>query len=170
MWGTWIYGMALQPLFAKLKTALSPDGIALYFVDDSNYCAHHNLMLETILTIQTDGPKYGYHINPDKGTYLLGRCETSAEAIGRKAALVRLGLNPDIIRIHPDNSPIHVEATIHYGRKVLGAFIGSSNYIDSQLWNRLQDLRSLGVQVKNFPCIQDRYFLLRFCFGREKII
>ena len=86
--------MALQPLFAKLKTALSPDDIALFFVDDS---APRNLMLETILTIQTDGPKYGYHINPDKGTYLLGRCETSAEAIGRKAALVRLGLNPDII-------------------------------------------------------------------------
>ena len=57
VWGTWI----LQPLFAKLKTALSPDGIALF--DDSNYCAPHNLMLEKILTIQTDGPKYGYHIN-----------------------------------------------------------------------------------------------------------
>ena len=106
VWGTWTYCMALQPLFAKLKAALSPVGIALFFVDDSNYCAPHNLMLETILTIQTDGPRYGYYINPDKGTYLLGRCETSAEAIERKAALVRLGLNPDIIRIHPDNSPI----------------------------------------------------------------
>ena len=76
-------------------------------------------MLETILTIQTEGPKYGYHINPDKGTYLLGRCETSAEAIGRKAALVQLGLNPDIIRIRPDNSPIPVEAAIRYGGKYL---------------------------------------------------
>jgi hypothetical protein len=161
VWGTWI----LQPLFAKLKTALSPDGIAL--VDDSNYCAPHSLMLETILTIQTKGPKYGYHINPDKGTYLLGQYETSPEAIGRKAAFVRLGLNPDRIRIHPDNSHIPVEVAIHYGWKVLGAFIGSSNYIDSQLSNRLQDLRSLGVQVKNFPYIQDRYFLLRFCFGRK---
>jgi len=137
VWGTWIYCMALQPLFAKLKTALSSEGIALFFVDDSNYCAPHNLMLETILTIQTEGPKYGYHINPDKGTNLLGRCETSAEAIGRKAALVQLGLNPDIIRIHPDNSPIPVEAAIRYGGKVLGAFIGSSNYIDSQLIQNL---------------------------------
>ncbi len=117
-------------------------------------------MLETILTIQTDGPRYGYHINPDKGTYLLGRCETSSEAIERKAALVRL--------VHPDNSPIPVEAAIHYGGKYLVLSSALRNYIDSQLRNRLQDLRSLGVQVKNFPYIQDRYFLLRFCFGRKK--
>jgi hypothetical protein len=53
VWGTWIYCMALQPLFARLKTALGPEGVALFFVDDSNYCAPHNLMLETILTIRS---------------------------------------------------------------------------------------------------------------------
>lgn len=102
-------------------------------------------MLEAIRTIQTDGPNYGYHINSDKGTYLLGRCETSAEAIERKATLMKLGLNPDIIRLHPDNSSIPMEAAIHYGGKVLSAFIGSSEYIDAQLRIRSQSLRSLGL-------------------------
>ena len=85
-------------------------------------------MLETILTIQTDGPRYGYHINPDKGTYLLGRCETSSEAIERKAALVRL--------VHPDNSPIPVEAAIHYGGKYLRAS-GSTGTTSSTLYATL---------------------------------
>lgn len=96
----------------RLQTAIKPSGIALFFVDDSNYCAPHQLMLETIQTIKADGPKYGYRINPDKGTYLLGLCDTSAEAIERKAALIELGLNPDIIRIYPDNSPIPIDASI----------------------------------------------------------
>ena len=120
--------MALQPFFKKLQTDLGLDGLALFFVDDSNFSAPHQIMLRTIQGIKEDGPKYGYHLNPDKGTYLLGRCETAEDARQRKATLVKLGLNPDIIRVHPDNTPIPIHAAFLYGAKVLGSYIGSPEY------------------------------------------
>jgi hypothetical protein len=124
-------------------------------------------MLKTIQDIQRDGPKYGYHINPDKGTYLLGKCETTEEALSRRAALVLLGLNPHIIHIHPDNFPLPSNASLHYGGKVLGSYVGHEDYIQLQLDQKLTELQVLGEKVKAYPYLQDRYLFLRFCFGRK---
>ena len=167
VWGTWIFCMALQPFFKSIQTDLGEDGLALFYVDDSNFCATHHAMLRTIAYLKHQGPKYGYYLNPDKGVYLVGKCDSLEEALGRKMALIELGLNPAIIRLHPDNSPIAADATVHYGGKVLGSFIGSPEYIQSQLSLKIAEFQTPMENLKQYNYIQDRYLLLRFCFSRK---
>ena len=90
-------------------------------------------MMEVIDFINTKGPSFGYFIKLSKGSYLLGKCESHAVAVERKNNLVsRFGLNADIIHIHPDNSESDESRVVYatqYGSKILGAYIGSDEYI-----------------------------------------
>ena len=61
-------------------------------------------MCETIRYMDTEGLKYGYQRHRAKGTYLLGRCRSLADAKFRKEFLVEeFGMYPTRIQIHPDN-------------------------------------------------------------------
>jgi hypothetical protein len=167
VWGTWIFCMALQPFFKSIQTDLGEDGLALFYVDDSNFCATHHAMLRTIASLKQRGPKYGYYLNPDNGVYLIGKCDSNEEALERKMNLIELGLNPAIIRLHPDNEPVGADAAAHYGGKVLGSFVGSLEYIQSQLSLKLTEFLSPMKNLKKCNYIQDKYLLLRFCFSRK---
>jgi hypothetical protein len=80
-------------------------------------------MIEAIQFINREGPKYGYTINFNKGTYLLGKSESIEVAAYRKNKLTELGLSPSIIVIHPDNVlPVDLETTLkNYGLTILGS-------------------------------------------------
>mmetsp|Transcript_19243 Transcript_19243/g.32202 ORF Transcript_19243/g.32202 Transcript_19243/m.32202 type:complete len:178 (-) Transcript_19243:249-782(-) len=85
------------------RTGNASPGMCKAFVDDGNLGAPFDLMVEAIQLILSEGPQYGYHLNLRKGTYVLAKCTTDAEAFRRRDVLLGLGIAPNVIRIHPDN-------------------------------------------------------------------
>ena len=78
--------------------------------------------------VKEDGPKIC--VNFSKRTYLLGKCNTRREAELRKEQLVALSLHEETVILHPDNAP---ETSHLYGCKMIGSWIGTDEYVKSQL-------------------------------------
>jgi hypothetical protein len=60
----------------------------------------------------------------DKGSYLMAKCDTDAEANERYNRLLAIGLDPKIIHIHPDNVADPAETLIaakQYGVEAMGS-------------------------------------------------
>ena len=106
----------------------------------------------------------GYYIKFSKGSYLLGKCDTDDEAIRRKNTLVSLGLNEEIIHIHPYNDP---ENAVKYVCNILGSYVESPNYIKSSLTANLEKLELESEAIKNYPNKQVQHLLLRLCFSQK---
>ena len=167
VWGTWIYCMGIQSFFKELQAKRGNNGVALFFVDDSNFHCSPASMLDILNHIRSEGPKYGYHLNSSKGVYLIGKCSSIKEAHERFDSIVKLGFDPAIIRFHPDNTFSPLISSIHYGGKALGSFVGSHDYIAAQLQQKFSTILLLGDKLRNYPFFQDRYLLLRFCYSAK---
>ena len=84
-----------------------------------------------IKNVLTDGPKYGYYLNKEKGTYLMSACSNLQEANIKKQELIDIGLHSSIIQIHPSNLLSTSSTTYndsYYGAKLLGSFIETDSY------------------------------------------
>ena len=102
--GNFLCAMAFLPLLLGVLGIMSSvGGYCKFFVDDGNLCAPFAKMLETITFIQQEGPHYGYVMHLGKGTYLLGRCGSMAIAWERRLSLIEFGIDPSIIKIHPED-------------------------------------------------------------------
>ena len=66
-----------------------------------------------------------------------------------------------IIRFHPDNTISPSISSIHYGGKALGSFVGSHDYIVTQLQQKFSTILLLGDKLRNYP------LLLRFCYSAK---
>jgi len=99
----------------------------------------------------------------------LSRCDSFETACERQQRLVQLGLSPDIIHIHPDNLPQQsidemYYAKKEYGMKVLGVYMGSSEYIQEYLDLKLVKLAKVKDDIINFSDKQVRNLMLRWSF------
>ena len=123
--------------------------------------------------LKTEGPRYGYHINPSKGKYLIGRCDSIEIAEQVRERLVHnLGLSNNIIINHPDNNPSDIsmeEKKQGYGVKVVGSFIGTPEYIRHQLDFYFQELEKSANKLICHKDLQERMILFRDSFLKKPL-
>ena len=78
-----------------------------------------------------EGLAYGYHLNTNKGGYLIGKCDSIETAEAARVQLVNGSrINNDVIRIHPHNDPNNASTC---GVKILGSFFGSNSKLEAKL-------------------------------------
>jgi len=136
------------------------DGFTKFYADDGNINADFNNMVEIIDFIKSEGPKWGYNINLNKGTYLLGRTGNQNTAMERKQRLMEMGIKEDIIKIHPEDDP---DNTAKYGCKILGSYIGSDEFVKLGLQKKIdEDLKREAELLSNFPNQQVKFLILKW--------
>ena len=168
---SWLYVMTIQPLLVHIKATIQskfPDEwfLVKFYVDDGNFIAPSKIMREIIKILQNSYETFGYKLKSNKGCYLLGKCEDNQRAETRKTLLVNLGLDPSIIKIHPDNVPAaqKEEAEQTYGVKLLGAHIGTDAYIKTSLESYFSTLHDCARSLMHYPDLQGRLLMFRYCF------
>lgn len=195
--GTWCYVMTIQPLLQALHNHLENKFgenkcRIMFFVDDGNLCGEHEVIVEAVSFLKTNGPQYGYNIKPNKGAYLVGKCESVLEAIDRFEMLTSANgccnLNADIVKLHPDNvsdlllydqqeAPIElpdkyrnmsqIDSKLRYGTKLLCSYVGSDEFIKHKLLAVIDEWRSIANRLVLFPFYQERMILFRKCFSMK---
>jgi len=131
------------------------------------------ISLYIIKCLKNEGPKYGYHINPSKGKYLIGRCDSVERSEQVRSRLVdSLGLSNNIIINHPDNNPSDItleEKKRIYGVKVVGSFIGTPEYIRHNLEIYLEDLKTNADKLMKHKDLQEIMILFRDSFNKKPL-
>jgi hypothetical protein len=164
--GSWLFCLTIQPLLEKLRMALSPDELIMFFIDDGNFEARFETMLLILEILVRDGPAIGFHLSKSKGVYLMGRCGDPNLAAARKFLLIsRFGMNPSIIRVHPEDGG----DPLIYGARVVGGFIGSEEFIQANLLVQVERLSVDTETIKSLDSLQARYFLLKWCFCQRAL-
>jgi len=187
--GNFLCAMAFLPLLNLISSILQSTGFSKFFVDDGNICAPFEKMLQVLECLINVGPKFGYQMHLSKGTYLLGKCGSLSLALERKSKICELGIDPSIVKIHPDDYALasndelvvsgidpflltdreishHVK--LLYGAKILGSFVGTNEYISERLQSKIEKLNDEASLLIQYEDLQQRFQLFRWCFT-EKI-
>ena len=173
--GTFLYCVTTLPFHKGMQNLVSNhNGKVFAFVDDTKVKAPFRRMCETIRYMDTEGLKYGYQRHRAKGTYLLGRCRSLADAKFRKEFLVEeFGMDPTRIQIHPDNiqesgdEDEYKLACRLYGAESLGGLIGSKAFVEDGLTKKLEELNHDADRLIAHPNVQERMLLMQYCFNQK---
>jgi len=167
--GSWKYCVGTQKFLEGISKLLANQHLLACFIDDTNVGADFETMLRVIKFVLEEGPKFGYHLKFNKGSYLMGRCGGYDEALRRKQALVDIGLSPAIIHLHPEDVPAahREEAELAFGVRMVGTWIGHHRYIQGQLQNKLHDLNVEKEHIIAFPDPQIKNLMFRWCFCQK---
>ena len=93
---------------------------------------------------------------------------TQEEFLERINVLVSLGLPTDNIKVHPHVisrcqpsvcPTVLVNRSIQYGCKILGAFVGTDEYVIRQLNDKMRKFNHLTDVLIRYPKHQFRYYL-----------
>jgi hypothetical protein len=166
---TWLYIMSIQPMLKRIidhvEREFGREEVVhvKFYVDDGNFMAPHHIMLSIISLLENAYDEFGYRLKKNKGSYLLGRCGSAEEANARAQGLVERGFSPEIIKIHPENCEDKDAAKVKYGTKMLGAFLGTDEYIQANLREHLGKLRAEAKLLMEYPDVQGRYHLFKMC-------
>jgi hypothetical protein len=106
----------------------------------------------------------------------MGKCGSPGEAIQRKSQLEQLGLRSDIIKIHPDDM-LHTNADADadreyrqtFGAKVLGSFVGCTEYRQAGVNNYICELQRVAGELLKYPDLQGRWLLFSRCFIHKPV-
>ena len=156
-----IYAMSTLPLLHKANSFAenSSTGFTMGYFDDINSLGTTAYSQHTLRLYKTDGPKYGFHVNPNKTIIILGAEPTLALAIAKKAAYCEI-LNipsdsPNVI-LHPDNDP---STKPLFGVRLLGCPFGTPDFCDKWLLDHYKSLCDSCQLVVDIPDTQ-----LQWCF------
>ncbi|MCP4178819.1 MAG: hypothetical protein GY756_13730, partial [bacterium] len=82
---------------------------------------------------------------------------------------INLGLKADNIIVHPDNVIVDSEEQWKkYGVTILGSYVGTDQYVQEKINEKVQGLQELKQKIIGVEDVQARYMLLKWCF-RPKI-
>jgi len=162
---SWLFCLTIQPLLKLIKDSVGEEAFVKFFIDDGNIAAKYPVMKQILDIIVTQGPDYGFKLKINKGTYMIGRCATTEEALQRKQELInRYGFDESIIRLHPDNNGDPVQ----YGCKVLGSFIGNDEYCHHKLQDKMiQLVKESQTIIDKVDLLQTRFLILRWSFSQK---
>ena len=162
---SWVYEMGARPLIRKLVEVMSEEGLVKFLIDDGTFGANFDTLCRVVDLINSDGGKYGYVLNLNKGAYLLASTINFEEAVRRKEILIGKGLNPEVIHIHPNsvNECVALKEVCErtYGSKLLGSWLGTDLYIKTQLQKKCDELSVIATKLCELPDSQSRYLLFR---------
>jgi hypothetical protein len=164
---SWLFCLTIHPLLQRLVAVVGEETFIKFFIDDGNIAARHDTMLQIIDIILAEGPRYGFKLKLNKGTYLIGRCATEDEARMKKAQLIeRYGFDESMIRIHPDNGGDPEQ----YGGKILGSFIGTDEYCKAMLTKKMIKLQEEAEAIiERVDSKQTRFMILKWSFAQKFI-
>ena len=165
----------IEALCSSTNASITDEGIVMSYIDDCYWAAPFIKMIEIIEFVQLNGPKYGYNLNMDKCTYLLAPAVTLDEnELNRRLDIImQLGFPRSSIKIHPDTQQgisreLYQRRSEQWGCKVLGAFIGSKEFIKNSLQVKMKGIKSVADLLLNYPNSQARYLIHKYCYN-EKI-
>ena len=150
-------------------------GLICGYIDDLYWAATFFKMVKVIEFVIERGPAFGYTLNMKKCTYLMAptvNALTDEELDQRLAVLTALGLPLENIKIHPDCQPesppeVLAKRRVEWGFKILGAFVGTDEYVLASLRPKMEGLRNLSQTLLRYPNVQARYFLHKTCFNAK---
>ena len=170
--GTYFHGMTLQRMINRIGELLKGKDFVAFYVDDGNIGANHERMMEALTFVKVHGPKYGYHMRIDKGSFLIGRCGSYEEALIRKRDLMDLGILEKIIHIHPDDFIADTDAEEKenaqaYGMTIVGSPVGSDLYVQNQVLSKIEELREVAEALVKFKDNQVKQLQVKWCFNQK---
>ena len=132
-------------------------------------------MVQVITYVQVNGPKYGYNLNLNKSTYLMSpdsNATTEDDLEKRIHILNSLGIPTSNVKIHPrcllqTSSQLEEFRRRNWGFKVLGAFVGTDDYVNQALQDKTRSLESEVEVLLSYPNSQARCYLHKFCFNEK---
>ena len=131
-------------------------------------------MVEAIAFLQKRGPDFGYHLNMDKSIYLMsppaGQALSEEQLEDRISQLMDLGIPRANIKIHPKctvscSSSLAAERQKQFGTKVLGTYVGTTDFIEAHVNIKLQQLIHVSDVLVKYPNLQGRCLLHAFAFN-----
>ena len=156
-----IYALSTLPLLHKANS-FAEDPSSAYTVgyfDDISSLGDTTNSKRTLELYKTEGPQYGFHVNPKKTIILLGAELTLNLASAKKAEYCDiLGIphdSPNVI-IHPDNDP---STRPIYGVRLLGCPFGTPDFCELWLNEHYKNLCASCQLVIDIPDAQ-----LQWCF------
>ena len=138
------------------------EGIISTIIDDISIATTFDKMVDALNILVEKGKEVGYFINFDKTQYLMSPVDNHEELDRRMNILLNLGFKEDMIKIHPDSvsiddKPIVLqERKVEYGVKLLGAFLGDSEYIKKNLSKKITTLNKEKQNLIKYPHIKNR--------------
>ena len=113
-------------------------------------------------------------LNPKKGKYLIGKCESYVDAELVRSKLVNeYGFNDDNILNHPQNLNPNANDQDYlskYGAKILGSYVGTAEYKRSMLQKYfMEELFADMQKLIAHPDLQERYVLFRYSFVKKPL-
>ena len=179
---SFLYELSISPFIKNIEelcsvtnASITNDGIVMSYIDDLYWGAPFDKMVEIIEFVQINGPKYGYTLNMHKCVYLFAADVSldHSELNRRLDVIMQLGFLRSNIKIHPNTQQdisreLYQSRSEQWGCKVLGAFIGSSEFIKNSLSNKMKAINSVANLLLKYPNSQARYFIHKYCFN-EKI-
>ena len=138
-------------------------------MDDFYWGAPFHKMIEVIDFVQKRGPDFGYHLNLGKSFYLMsptdGQPLTEAQVEDKIGQLVRRGFNRENIRVHPDCTQSGNLNGELYGVKVLGTYVGHSDYVETMISTKIPKLQHVAEVLLKYPYQQGRFLLHTYSFN-----
>ena len=133
-------------------------------------------VIDALKHIEVNGKKSGYKINFDKTQYVMCKVTNKEELLRKLHILKEIGLKDEKIKVHPDsvslldnptNAEIEeekAERTVKYGGRLLGAYIGSNEFVRENLQKKFNTLNIEKQNLINHPNRKNRFLLTKFCF------
>jgi hypothetical protein len=169
--GNWAYTMTIHPMLNELALHIKqtfPDSKPLinFYVDDGTFAAEYEIINEILIFLQREDifQKYGYKLNPNKCSLLLGSCG-DPELLKTRLEELTKTIPPDNIKTHPDDvTDDQISAQVKYGIKLLGSFIGSDEFIKEQLIKYVEEKIVPTVEkLKGYNDTQTKFLLFKHC-------
>ena len=143
-------------LLSDPNDVASKKGVFGGYIDYLYWAATFDKMVQAIEFVIERGPAYGYNLNMKKCVYLMAptaKKHTVDELRTKLATLIAMGILAQKIKIHPDcqcGLPAEVVANrkAEWDIKILGAFIGTDDYIMSALRRKMEDIRIVAVSKR----------------------
>ena len=179
---SFLYELGLNEFVQNVANLLhKPDrlapkrGLVCGYIDDLYWTATFSKMVKAIEFVIERGPAFGYTLNMKKCIYLMAptaKALTDDELGQRLAVLTALGLPLENIKIHPDCQPqsppdLVAKRRVEWGIKILGAFVGTDEYVLTSLRPKMESLRKLSQTLLRYHNVQARYFLHKTCFNAK---
>ena len=143
-------------------------------MDDFYWGAPFHKMVKVIDFVQKRGPDFGYYLNMDKSIYLMSPPSdqplSEEQLEDRISQLEEVGIPRSNIKIHPActsscSSSLAAAREEQFGLKVLGAFVGSSTYVQVNVGSKIPMFCHMADVLIRYPYQQGRFLLHSFSFN-----